>query len=316
MKNLLVLICCLACCFSVQAKETDALSPTDVLLTRGAIKITVDDLNRYLADKVPPEKRALVISQPGYIKTTLENIFIIKYLAAQGAASGVADMEQIEWSAKLHRDRSLMDAYMAHQVRAAEEVVDWEKAAREIYAAEPDRFFAKEQVRVMHILVSTKERDSEEAKKLAESYRKRLIDGEDFSELAKSISDDPSVINNGGDLGFFGRGRMVKEFEEVAFSMTSPGSISEPVETSYGYHLIKFVDRKPAGKKPFAAVKSQIIKGYKARVASQARQDVITKARNATDVVVDEVRVVQYEEELRRNIGKSEEQNPLEKDSL
>ena len=90
------------------------------------------------------------------------------------------------------------------------------------------------QVRCSHILVSTQE----EANHIA----KELKAGKDFGELAKKYSSCPSG-RSGGDLGFFGKGQMVKEFEVAAFAM-KPGEISAPVKTQFGYHLIKVTEKK------------------------------------------------------------------------
>jgi peptidyl-prolyl cis-trans isomerase SurA len=77
----------------------------------------------------------------------------------------------------------------------------------------------------------------------AEQIRVELEDGRSFSAAARQYSDDPGSAENGGDLGWFGRGRMVGPFERVAFE-AEPGDIVGPVETSYGYHLIQVLDRR------------------------------------------------------------------------
>lgn len=89
-------------------------------------------------------------------------------------------------------------------------------------------------IRASHILVKTEE----EAKKLLEEIK----NGSDFAELAKEHSMCPSG-QAGGDLNFFGRGMMVKPFEEAAFALKK-GEVSEPVETQFGWHLIKLTDIK------------------------------------------------------------------------
>ncbi len=81
-----------------------------------------------------------------------------------------------------------------------------------------------------------------EALALAQELRQRILDGEDFAELAKLYSDDPGSAPNGGDLGWAGRGRYVPEFEDVAFSLPV-GEVSEPVKTQFGYHLIQVEER-------------------------------------------------------------------------
>jgi len=86
-------------------------------------------------------------------------------------------------------------------------------------------------------------RSLEEAKKKAEELYQRLKQGEDFAQLARQYSEDSASADKGGDLGFFGRGQMVKPFEEKAFSLKM-GEISEPVLTEYGYHIIKVEEKK------------------------------------------------------------------------
>ena len=87
------------------------------------------------------------------------------------------------------------------------------------------------------------DRDQEEVLELANDIHLQLLDGEDFSELAREYSQDPSNAEQGGDLGFFGRGRMVPEFEDKAFTMEI-GEISEPVKTQFGWHIIKLTDTR------------------------------------------------------------------------
>lgn len=104
------------------------------------------------------------------------------------------------------------------------------------YEENKDTFATPEQVRASHILVETKEE--------ADAIKKELDEGADFSTLAKEKSTDSSAAN-GGDLGFFGKGDMVEEFEKAAFSMEI-NEISEPIKSDYGYHIIMKTDYKEA----------------------------------------------------------------------
>ena len=82
-------------------------------------------------------------------------------------------------------------------------------------------------------------------KRQRKKLRKKLKDGEDFATLAEEYSTDTSNADNGGELGFFPRGKMVAEFEEAAFSM-KVDEISDPVKTEHGYHIIHVTDKKEA----------------------------------------------------------------------
>lgn len=90
------------------------------------------------------------------------------------------------------------------------------------------------EVRASHLLVKTED----EAKQL----REEILGGKEFADIAAEVSLCPSGAN-GGDLGFFGKGMMVKEFEDAAFSM-KVGELSEPIKTQFGWHLLKLTDKK------------------------------------------------------------------------
>jgi peptidyl-prolyl cis-trans isomerase C len=107
----------------------------------------------------------------------------------------------------------------------------------------------KEEIHASHILVDSKE--------LADSIYQELNQGADFGELAKEKSIDPSAKSNAGDLGFFGWGRMVPEFQEAAFALQE-GQISKPVKSQFGWHIIKLLERREAEQQPFDKVKDMI----------------------------------------------------------
>ena len=123
-----------------------------------------------------------------------------------------------------------------------------------------DMFTQEKEVKASHILFrvppNATPEEQEKIKEKAESVLEMAKKGEDFAKLAREYSDDPSK-ENGGDLGYFKRGRMIKEFEDAAFSLKK-GEISGLVKTSYGYHIIKVDDIKEKKVKPFDEVRTQI----------------------------------------------------------
>jgi peptidyl-prolyl cis-trans isomerase D len=120
-----------------------------------------------------------------------------------------------------------------------------------------DQYTTPEQVRASHILLKTEGKDDAAVKAKAEDVLKQARDGADFAELAKKYSEDDASAKNGGDLDYFGRGRMVPEFDTAVFAM-QPGQISDLVKTQYGYHIIKLVDKKNATTRSLAEVRQQI----------------------------------------------------------
>jgi len=131
---------------------------------------------------------------------------------------------------------------------------------KKFYDDNPTFFEQPEQVHARHILIKVDENASseakEEAKKKITDIKKRIVAGEDFAELAKAHSQCPSS-SKGGDLGFFGKGQMVPEFEQKAFSMKAD-EVSDVVETKFGYHLIKVIEHKESGKVAFETAKPKI----------------------------------------------------------
>lgn len=146
---------------------------------------------------------------------------------------------------------------------------------KKFYDSNQTEFQSPDTVKASHILFMVKKDDSEGAVKqkldAAQKAAERAKKGEDFTNLAKELSEEPGAKDSGGDLGFFSKDRMVPEFAEVAFKQT-PGDISDPVRTQFGWHVIKVTEKKPAGTVPFDQVKEQIssyLKGTKQREAVQ-----------------------------------------------
>ncbi len=126
------------------------------------------------------------------------------------------------------------------------------------YNASIDLYSTPEQVRASHILLKTEGKDEAAVRAKAEQVLQEVKAGGDFAELAKKYSEDEQSATQGGDLDYFARGRMVKEFEDVAFSL-EPGQVSDLVKSQFGFHIIKVVDKKPAATRTLEEVRPQIV---------------------------------------------------------
>jgi peptidyl-prolyl cis-trans isomerase D len=142
------------------------------------------------------------------------------------------------------------------KVRASVTVPDADAEA--FYKQNLTQYTTPAQARASHILFKTEGKDENAVRAQAEEVLKKARAGADFAELAKQYSEDDSNKDRGGDLDFFGRGRMVPEFDAAAFAMKN-GDISDLVKTSFGYHIIKMVDNQPEVVRPFDAVKAEIV---------------------------------------------------------
>ena len=133
--------------------------------------------------------------------------------------------------------------------------------AQDFYDKNPDQFKRPEQVRASHILITVQQgadvAAKAAAKRKAEGVLKQVKAGGNFAALAKDNSQDPGSAVNGGDLGFFQRGQMVPPFDEAAFTM-KPGATSDLVETQFGYHIIRVMEKKEAGTVTIDEVRPQL----------------------------------------------------------
>ncbi len=164
--------------------------------------------------------------------------------------------------------KQLIDKEVDQKVKITEE------ESKTFYDTNPQLFQQPERVKASHILIKVDEGASEEkkaeARKKIEEIQQKVQKGEDFADLAKTYSEGPSAPR-GGDLDYFGRGQMVKPFEEAAFSL-KPNETSDIVETRFGYHLIKVVDKQPAKTIAYVDIKDRIDKHLKDQKLRTERQ--------------------------------------------
>lgn len=220
----------------------EALEDPRTIATVGGEPITDADVAMAagdLADTIgqyPDEQKAGI----------LVNFLINQKLMAQ-AAEKRALQETAEFKERmaLLRDRTLRDLYFEQSVR--DEVS--EEQVRKAYDETAGKVTGEEEVRARHILVETEE--------AAEAIIEELEGGADFATLAEEKSTGPSG-ENGGDVGFFGKGDMVAAFAEAAFALEE-GAVSEPVETEFGWHVIKLEERRAKSPPPFEQVQQQIV---------------------------------------------------------
>jgi peptidyl-prolyl cis-trans isomerase D len=231
---------------------------------------------RVIADVAVTDREVLDAFARDYKRISLEFIKVGKVLFT--ALVEVSDEEAREYLAA--NSGSFMEPLRVKAFYARlgfDEVSSGEAPTDEDVKGYYDEFlidFQKvEEVSARHILIRTgQEGDGDGAKEAARKKAQELLDrvrgGEDFSKLAREFSGDPGSAEKGGELGFFPRGVMVRPFEEAAFSL-DVGSVSDLVETEYGFHIIKVEDKKLPGSRPLEEVAEEIKERL---IAKQARQ--------------------------------------------
>lgn len=169
----------------------------------------------------------------------------VKLLAADATAEKLDQTDDFKKRMQYLTDRELHNAYFKKHV--VDTVTDADVKAR--YDKEVAALPKQEEVHARHILVKTEDE--------AKDVIKQLDAGKDFAELAKEKSTDPNK-DDGGDLGYFSRGRMVKEFEDAAFALEKGTYSKTPVKTDFGYHVIKVEDKRDAPPPAFEQVQDQV----------------------------------------------------------
>ena len=179
--------------------------------------------------------------------------------------------------------QKLLDQQVASQVK---DVSDEE--ALQYYNDHGEEFLQDEQIRVHHILFKVsgtadpgKVTDVENR---ARRVLQRIKNGEEFEKLARQFSEDPSALK-GGDIGFFSRGDMIKNFEDAAFAL-NPGEVSDLVRTPIGFHIIRMDESKKSQQVPFEQVKVQIKLRLKQENSNKLFEQYVEKLKSKADIKI------------------------------
>lgn len=271
---------------AVAVKPPAAAAAADpVVFSAGSKKMTrseFDDLMRNLPDNLKtqmggntPETRRRLAEQLGEIMT----------YADEARKLRLTEKPSVKVQLFLQQESTLASLLYQHLSETAKPA---DAAVAAWYDAHKGEY---ENAKARHILIRFQgsrvplkpdQKDLSEADALAktQALRQRIAKGEDFAAVAKAESDDTGSGAQGGDLGSFGRGRMVPAFEQAAFSLPI-GELSQPVKSPFGFHLIQVQER---GAKPLAEVKAEIEK----RLTSEGAQKAMESYKNTAKATLDE----------------------------
>jgi peptidyl-prolyl cis-trans isomerase D len=253
--------------FEEQVRRQLMTNRLRALVTDGVVVTDAEVEERFKLDNEQVELSFVKIEADDFEKdVTLDDDALTKYVAEHEDRYRTPERVKVRYVAYRPADFSA-------------DAAPSDEAVQAYYERWIDRFSEPEQVAAHHILVATSPTATPEekaaAKKTADELVTKLRGGADFAALAKESSDDPGSAEKGGDLGLFPRGRMVPAFDEAAFTQ-EPGKIGDPVETTFGYHVIRVDEHRQAGPKNLDEVRDEI-------VTELTKERAMEMARNQAD---------------------------------
>jgi peptidyl-prolyl cis-trans isomerase C len=256
-----------------------AQEPSTVLLSNSFAKVTKAEYDAELT-KLPPDMREGFANNPRRVNELLLRILVQKSLAEQARRAKLDVRPDNATRLALEVDRFLagLEVEAVEAAAAAEfnaQSARFETRAKELYLIDKTPFTNPPQISATHILFDTKKRTPDEAKKLAAETRAKIAAGADMGKLAREISDDPTAGQNGGQLGWFSEKEMDAGFSKAAFALAKAGDLSEPVQSQFGWHLIRLDGKRPPSVKTYEEARDQIMAELRKRYIEEKREAAI-----------------------------------------
>jgi peptidyl-prolyl cis-trans isomerase C len=251
----------LACLLAFPSLAQDAKPVATVdgqAITEEDVRIALDELSSGLPQQMDAKQRR---------DYAIDYLIDLKIVAGQAAKEKLDATAEFKKRLDQTRERLLMETILTREGEKGGN----DAALRKFYDETVKGLKTEQEVRARHILVE----DEGAAKAALERVKK----GEDFAKLAVELSKDPGSGKEGGDLGWFEKGRMVPEFAEAAFKLDK-GQVSDLVKTQFGFHIIKVEDKRDKKPPEFDAVKDQL----KRYMTQKAQQDYVLELRKGVKV--------------------------------
>ncbi len=247
-------------CSNAFSAEKKTYPLNTVVATLGPAIITLQDVDA-MAFQLPDDVRAGVFDSPKRIGDSLETMLVRRAIVTP-VLEVRPDYLNLEDLIKDIRRKTLIREALRVAVER-QPLPDFEAQAQALYDDNPSQFLTPEAVSVRHVLVGVEKRDQDAAFSLATRLRAQLLEGSlRFDDAVTRYSDDEAKSQNQGRYPRVSRGQMVPPFEDAAFSLETPGEISHPVHSEFGYHIILLEDRHPPKQEPRNTVVSRLVEQY------------------------------------------------------
>lgn len=267
-----------------------------LLTDKQGISVKQEDVDDLL--KPAPEKAQLgLLKNKERFVEKLQQIYLTKAIAEQEKQQPLSADEQADF------DKMVANFQFQRKLKqlTTENLPDFEPLTKLQYEAHKAEYINPEMVAVEHILIDAKKHKGKDALKIANDLIAQIKKGGDFGALAEKYSDDPSAKVNKGKLGLFSKGKMIGEFEDAAFALKL-NEISKPVETTFGYHVIRKYEHKMATPKVYADVKDELTERVKQEYIQNRVKEYFEAVKKDNAVAVDDKAVDAYMAEKTKQL--------------
>lgn len=259
-------------------------SADPVLVENSVVTIRKSDYLLEL-ERLPADIRPGFANSERRINDLLRRMLIERTLAVHARAEKLDQIpaNAAKLAAEIDRLQTLLKVAKIEADAAAEfeaKRAQWESRAKELYTVDRKKYATPEQFSASHILFKTERRSRDEAQQLAREARAKVVGGADFNQLAREMSEDGSAKRNFGRLDWFAASEMDPAFAAAVAVLKSPGDVSEPVLSSFGWHVIKLEGRRPSAQKSYDEVRDEIMAELRQKYVNEQRDVAVAKVRN------------------------------------
>jgi peptidyl-prolyl cis-trans isomerase C len=280
------------------AEELDMSSP---LLTYGDQSMTLAEFDAYL-QLAPGYGQEKLLKNESRLFQVIENMYLKRLLAQEAIDDGLLD-NSLE---KAKFNNAKVNYLSAARLRMLDEkITDSEVSvlAKEYYVAHPDEFLGDSYLHVSHIFIKHSKDQDMSALEYAKRVYKEISAGLDFESAAAQYSQDPTVNDNKGDLGVLPYSAFVPEFLKAALALKSPGDISDVVQSSIGFHIIKLNEKVPPKSDDWEVVKGNVMEKMRAQITKRKKDTYIEGLRTKKSYHLDKHILQQYLDSRLKAVG-------------
>jgi len=263
-------------------KTAAPLPPETPLVVDGNVAVNAADFEGNLL-RIPEDRRVAFRLSYERVASVVDNVFIARSIAQKARDAGLDKDPAVQARLQQLQDAFLADLYVK-KVEKDAEGSDLERRVRELYIADKEKYKTDEEVRMQQILIGVKCRTKEAALELAKKAHAEAVSSPDFLAVATRYSDEGERADKGGELGWGPVKAFVPQVREAVTKM-KVGEISEPVESPFGYHVFKLLERKAPQQKPFEAVKKDLLEAERAALQRRKTEELVAGVRASTTVM-------------------------------